>query len=309
MIKPSTRAFFREGRQLESYSFKNLIHGYIYARWIYLYIGIGVGRHPLARIYKTLLSTFSRRRKLSTGSEPASGSMADGYHGKVLTKSSARALVMVQEDVTLRDLESVIPYRSARDIVLKNPDQIVALICPCRAARENPCLPLDVCLIIGEPFASFVMEHHPERSRKLTPAEAERMLELEHERGHVHHAFFKDAMLGRFYAICNCCSCCCGAMQAMRNGSPMISSSGYSAHLDQNTCIGCGTCIEACNFEALQWLDGLVSMDEAACMGCGICVDHCTEGAIVLERNLRKSAPLEIVKLMEAAIQPKAISV
>jgi tRNA (Thr-GGU) A37 N-methylase len=25
---------------------------------------------------------------------------------------------------------------------------------------------------------------------------------------------YKDAMLGRFYAICNCCSCCCGAMQA-----------------------------------------------------------------------------------------------
>jgi hypothetical protein len=26
--------------------------------------------------------------------------------------------------------------------------------------------------------------------------------------------YYKDAMLGRFYAICNCCACCCGAMQA-----------------------------------------------------------------------------------------------
>jgi hypothetical protein len=26
---------------------------------------------------------------------------------------------------------------------------------------------------------------------------------------------YKDAMLGRFYAICNCCSCCCGAMEAL----------------------------------------------------------------------------------------------
>ncbi|HEU68467.1 MAG TPA: hypothetical protein ENN53_04535 [Candidatus Acetothermia bacterium] len=30
------------------------------------------------------------------------------------------------------------------------------LECPCRAARESPCLPLDVCLVIGEPFASCV---------------------------------------------------------------------------------------------------------------------------------------------------------
>jgi hypothetical protein len=26
--------------------------------------------------------------------------------------------------------------------------------------------------------------------------------------------YYKDAMLGRFYATCNCCSYCCGAMQA-----------------------------------------------------------------------------------------------
>ena len=36
-------------------------------------------------------------------------------------------------------------------------------------------------------------------------------------------------MLGRFYAICNCCKCCCGAMQAHLNGVPMLASSGYVA--------------------------------------------------------------------------------
>ena len=140
---------------------------------------------------------------------------------------AASKLVTVQQDVTLTDLEHVIPYSRARDIVLRNPDHIVVLDCPCRVGRADPCLPLDVCLIVGEPFASFVSEHHPGRSRWITQDEAVEILWAEQERGHVSHAFFKDAMLGRFYAICNCCSCCCGAMQYHHQGIPMLASSGF----------------------------------------------------------------------------------
>jgi hydrogenase maturation factor HypF (carbamoyltransferase family) len=44
--------------------------------------------------------------------------------------------------------------------------------------------------------------------------------------------YYKDAMLGRFYAICNCCSYCCGAMQAHQHGMPMLASSGHVAQVD-----------------------------------------------------------------------------
>ena len=80
---------------------------------------------------------------------------ADSYHGKVLTLESARQLVTVNRPVMLPNLEKVVPYARARDIVLNNPEQIAVMICPCRAARENPCRPLDVCLIVGEPFVGF----------------------------------------------------------------------------------------------------------------------------------------------------------
>jgi hypothetical protein len=53
---------------------------------------------------------------------------------------------------------------------------------------------LDVCLIIGEPFASFVAEHHPRRARWTTADEAVQILHAEDERGHAHPAFFKDAI-------------------------------------------------------------------------------------------------------------------
>jgi ferredoxin len=157
-------------------------------------------------------------------------------------------------------------------------------------------------MIVGEPFASFVLEHHPDRSKTITSEEAVTLLQQEQERGHVHHAFFKDAMLGRFYAICNCCSCCCGAIQAMRNGSPMITSSGYVAVVEDEFCIGCELCQDACNFEALSSIDGVTHVQDSLCMGCGLCVETCQEDAIHLKLDSSRGIPLEITSLMEEAV-------
>lgn len=342
---PSTRAFMREARHLRGYSLFDWLHGYVYARWPYLYIGIATGEHPLARQARPIIAWFDRlltrkaprphrlpspseqssmplmapqRVKASDPSaiggdpsaalEPDDGpiTFADTYHGKVVTLEAARQLVSVSQDVNLGDLEHVIPYALARDIVLKNPDHIVALDCPCRAARANPCLPLDVCLIVGEPFASFVTEHHPHRARWISADEAAAILAAEHARGHVHHAFFKDAMLGRFYAICNCCDCCCGALQAHRNGVPMLAASGYVCRADADLCAGCGACVEACQFHALALDGGRSVVDFDKCMGCGVCVDVCPHAALSLVRDQRKGIPLELSALLEGAISRRA---
>jgi ferredoxin len=230
-----------------------------------------------------------------------SGTFADGYHGKVVPLDAAAQLVTVDEEITLTDLEQVLPYPVARDIVFQHPDHIVVLECPCRAIRDNPCEPLDVCLVIGEPFASFVADHHPRRSRWITPQEAVDILRAEDERGHAHHAFFKDAMLGRFYAICNCCSCCCGAMNAHRNGTPMLASSGYVGQVDVDLCAGCGICAGFCQFGAISVDNGYADIDAVSCMGCGVCVSKCTQDALTLARDVSRGEPLEIHKLMAAA--------
>jgi ferredoxin len=300
LIKPATAAFIQEARRTPGYSLIDWLHGYVYARWPYLYIGIGTGEHPLARVLAPLVGWLVR---LLPPASAGAATFADGYHGKVVPVEAATQLVTVNEKVTLTDLEKIIPYTRARDIVMQNPDHIVVIECPCRAVRPNPCQPLDVCLIIGEPFASLVAEHHPERSRWITPQEAVDILQAEDERGHVHHAFFKDAMLNRFYAICNCCACCCGAMQAHQRGTPMLASSGYLAQVDGDLCIGCGICAESCQFRALS-VDGDVAIvDDDGCMGCGVCVSRCPQGALSLLRAPSKGEPLEIRDLVSAIPQ------
>jgi ferredoxin len=297
-IKQSTEAFYKEADKIPEYTLFDRIHGYVYGRWTYLYISIGTGQHPLAKTLAPVIGYFSRGKKKDPNVE--SRGTADEYHGKTIPLETATQLVMVNEPVAIPDLEHVIPYKQARALILQNPDHIALIDCPCRAARENPCQPIDVCMVVGEPFASFVIEHQPDKSRWITQAEAVAILKAEDERGHVHHAFFKEAMLGRFYAICNCCSCCCGAIHAHQNGTPMLASSGYVSQVDKDLCISCGTCETYCQFGALT-IDGMAVVDEAKCMGCGVCVNKCPEGALSLRRDASKGVPLKLDFLMKQA--------
>lgn len=292
-VHPATRAYFAAARERGMTLFERL-HGYVYTRWCYLYIALAKGQHKaspwLSPLAKALVRLLPRR-----ANAPDFGrAFADSYHGKAVPLDAAKKLITVNRDVSTVLPEVVIPYAKARELVLENGTAVAVLDCPCRAAAPNPCLPLDVCLIVGEPFVSMVLDHHPGRARRVDTAEAVAILAAEDARGHVHHAFFKDAMLGRFYAICNCCACCCGAMSAHRNGIPMLASSGYVCQADVAACKGCGTCVTACQFGALSLSDGMMSVDESRCMGCGVCRPRCPQQALTLVPAPERGLPLKV---------------
>jgi Pyruvate/2-oxoacid:ferredoxin oxidoreductase delta subunit len=249
------------------------LHGYVYGRWPYQYISVAI-RRILPRL------TPEQKRW-----------WADRYHAKVLPNELARRVITLDHDIKRTDLERIIPYPTARDIVLRGPPNVVLLDCPCRNMRENPCRPTAVCMVVGK--GDFVLEHQPHRSRRITQGEALDVLQAEHERGHVHTAYFKDAMDNRFYAICNCCSCCCGGFEAMRRGVPMIASSGYVAEVDQQACTACGDCETACPFGAVTLNDTAVVSWEK-CMGCGVCEGQCETEAMQLVLDERKGLPMDV---------------
>jgi NAD-dependent dihydropyrimidine dehydrogenase PreA subunit len=252
------------------------LHGYIYARWPRQYVKfmLRLGTHGLP--------------------SPAKLWFASHHHAKVLSHDHARAIVNLDHDIDARNQEQIIPYPLARDIILKSPPDVVAFDCPCRLNRPSHCQPAKVCMVIGQPITRFALDHLSS-ARRLTPAEALELLEAEHARGHVHTAWFKDAMLNRFYAICNCCKCCCGGIQAMLEfGVPVLLSSGYVAQIDPELCTRCGDCVEACPFDALSNGDDAVQRDWDRCMGCGVCEVKCATGAVKLVRDEKKGAPLDV---------------
>ena len=275
LLLPSTRRLLREQGFGNILNLKAL-HSYIYVRWTRQYIGFALNR----------LAPWS--------SERARKEWSDHYHGKVLTHEQAKAIITLNHPLPLRDLEQIIPYPTARDLVLNGPPDIVVYECVCRQARANPCSPSQVCMIIGQPFADLILEHHPATSRRMDQAEALELLRQEHSRGHLHSAWFKDVMLNRFYAICNCCKCCCGGLEGMvKYGMGNIASSGYVAAVDASLCDGCGLCEKTCPFNAAR-VDGVSAVQWEKCMGCGVCAGQCPRGAMSLVRDQKKGLSFDV---------------
>jgi len=276
-LRPSTRAFFAQG------PFNlNRLHGYIYGRWTPQY----------ARALFSLPSPDT-----SKTSARLVRWFSDRHHGKVLTTENARAIVRLDEPIRRRDLEQIVPYPTAREIVLEGPPDVVAYECMCRNARETHCEPTQVCLAVGKPMTDFILEHHEGQARRLTQAEALDLLQAERDRGHVHSAWFKDACDNRFYALCNCCPCCCGGMDMVRKGMPMVASSGFVSEIDADLCTVCGECGDTCPFGALTTDGTSVHRDWDRCMGCGVCETACPTGAIRVVRDEGKGTPLDVTAL------------
>jgi Pyruvate/2-oxoacid:ferredoxin oxidoreductase delta subunit len=225
------------------------------------------------------------------------------YHGKVVKLQDVIKLVTQKKDLNLSPPEKVMPFKVARDVILKANDTIAVGTCPCRANMDKPCLPppQEVCFFVGDPFASFIAEENP-KYRKVSQDEAVKILEFAHQKGFVHTAYFKKEAGNRFVAICNCCGCCCLGIRMwnqLEGMVPIMAPSGYVAEVNDD-CNGCAACADhTCKFNS-------ISMDEkkqravinlARCMGCGVCVDVCPTKAISLRREPSKGDPLDIEAL------------
>jgi ferredoxin len=278
-LLPSTRKFIKEGGCSRLINFQTL-HGYIYMRWQKLYLSTFINK----------IGPISPKKMRQW--------WANRYHAKVMTENQAKDMILIDESIPYQKIEKVLPYPIARDILLNAPPKITLYNCGCRLARKKHCEPTDVCIWIGDTFADFMLEHHHKEGRAISQQEAIEILSAEHELGHVHTAWFKDANLDRFYVICNCCPRCCGGIEVMNKFEiPMLNSSGYVANIDESLCELCGKCVDLCPFNALK-IDGDLILNWDKCMGCGVCVDVCSSEAISLELDSRKGVPLEVDQLL-----------
>ena len=311
IVKESTKEFFKlHGRE----NWHKFVHGYLYLAYLDPYVKVlirGV-RLVVGAVPNAWLDTF----------RPVFAYVPDRYHAKVLTHEDALKIVSLKQDIRVprEQSEKIIPFDIANQIVIRNADAIVLMECPCRREKKNPCQPLDVCMIIGEPYASFMLEHGKSlRARRVSREEAIAVLEGCHRRGNVHNAYFKDAMGDQFYAICNCCSCCCCGLEGQRLFDAMsltvpikeFASSGYLATIKGGKCTGCGLCVSRCPFMAISLPEGLeeARVNPDKCQGCSVCADLCPQDAIEFARATSRGIPLDVQALTKAQKPGKAVSI
>ena len=201
--------------------------------------------------------------------------------------------VYVQEPVLTNDKTNhILDYERATHIV-EEARYIGVGTCYCRHKMYHaghPCeinAPMEVCLTFDNVARSLA--EHGDYARLISKEEAKDILQLSYESNLVqigenvreHPAF-----------ICNCCGCCCEALQAARRFSPMqpVATTNYIPKISLETCIGCGKCAKVCPILAISIKEKKPVIDEEICLGCGVCARNCPVKAIHLERR-----PIQVI--------------
>ena len=50
--------------------------------------------------------------------------------------------------------------------------------------------------------------------------------------------------------------------------------------VNNDKCIGCGTCVDICPVQAISMVDGVAHIDKEICISCGSCLGACPVSAI-----------------------------
>lgn len=281
VLRESTKAFMKEAGWKRVLNPMAFMHGYIYFRWLRQYVGLGVNYVRKIPVIGPLLVDKLIR---------------PNYHAKTLTLDQAEALITIDREIPLQDLgEQIIPYPVARDFVIGESTDFAVMECACRTSRKEHCEPTQVCIIVGQPFVDFVIEHTPQLARRISRKEALDIVRDQHERGNVQSAWFKDATINRIWALCNCCKCCCAGIQFLNDYKiKIMASSGFIPEIDEKKCNACGKCAKLCCFNALSAAGDSAVLDWDKCKGCGVCVDVCPKHAITLVRDKKKGEPLDV---------------
>ncbi len=198
-------------------------------------------------------------------------------------------VVPVEEEIDIKQ-EKIIPTEEVSKI-LEETEKIALMTCYCRHRKDlidDPCKTTDLrknCFGFGKGAEYLIRENFAE---EISKEDALKIMKESEEAGLVHKAFHNalDPMR-EIEGMCQCCKCCCGTFDNhYAGGIPLMSRSTHLAKISEEDCVGCGTCVEKCNAEAIELNDDdKAEVDVDRCIGCGVCAYHCPEEAITLERT------------------------
>jgi ferredoxin len=146
---------------------------------------------------------------------------------------------------------------------------------------------MEICMTFNFTAASLTKHGF---ARSVTAGECRGLLEKAYDRNLVQ---FGENVQRQVSFICNCCGCCCEAMIAQRRFSVLhpIHTTNYIPEVAEETCNGCGKCVNACPVGAMTLVSAnnphhpkmkKAALDEDRCLGCGVCVRVCSHDSMRL---------------------------
>jgi Pyruvate/2-oxoacid:ferredoxin oxidoreductase delta subunit len=208
----------------------------------------------------------------------------DDFVEKVLMQKTPIARTMVHEHtIQNKDQSEVLDYERATHII-NSASCITVGTCYCRHKMEHlgkACqAPQDVCLTFNT-AAESLSKH--KIAKKISKEEALAVLDRCVDYGLVQ---IGDNVQNQVNWMCNCCGCCCEAIQAYKKiGYRRKLNSNFFAKFDSKKCLACRACVSKCPVDAIKIINNKAVVDKDVCIGCGVCTRSCAPKAILIERR------------------------
>jgi len=195
----------------------------------------------------------------------------------------------------------VLDYERASEVI-NSAAHIGVGLCYCRhkmSHLDKACdAPQDICMTFNNVAASLTKN---DCARSVDKIECLDLLQEAYDNNLVQ---FGENVREKVSFICNCCGCCCEALQAARRFAILnpVHTTNFIPVVSESTCNGCGKCAAVCPVEAMTLVSAnnpskpnmkVAKLQEDLCLGCGVCVRACPNNSILLQsRPVRVLTPL-----------------
>lgn len=218
--------------------------------------------------------------------------------------------VPVEKSIPIPEKYQVSTYDDLRKIIENADEPLAVANCICRQAKDllgESCTRTDLretCLMLSSDSAEYYINAGIGRS--ITKEEALDILEKVQEAGLV----IQPGNSQRPEFICCCCGDCCGILTSIKK-TPRPADfyvTNYYVEVDPELCNGCQICIEQCQLDAREMVDGVATVNLDRCIGCGNCVVVCDTSANRLWKKEVETTPPKDTQALYMKILSSRIS-
>lgn len=184
----------------------------------------------------------------------------------------------------------ILPSHIVHDLIESSSIHVIMDKCGCRMLRNCTRYTHDIgCLFMGETALKLPHGVCHKVSKQEAHAHADRAISLGLlpmiGKVRIDNFIYMTPDRSTLLSLCFCCDCCCiltsykhvpgnyldGIIQPIEGLRVEVS----------DACIGCGTCIETCAFNAITIRDGR-AVHSSMCRGCGRCATFCPSHAVTI---------------------------